>query len=221
MRVAVVGGGIAGLAAGYRLQRSGAAPVIFEKGAGDRAGSQRVEGFIIDKGAYTIPEGHSAFLSLVRELGLSGELRETPGTASTFVNGTEHRIKIGSPVDLIRYKLLSLGNKKDLIRLYLHARALGRHLNLHRPTPRTRELERETARDFLLRDYNEDILEKVAYPIFAELFLGVPEDNSKAAFLATLPRDPGLPVPHEGAAGRPGPELGVRGGTASTGPAWR
>jgi len=94
MRVAVVGGGIAGLAAGYRLQRSGAAPVIFEKGAGDRTGSQRVEGFIIDKGAYTIPEGHSAFLSLVRELGLSRELRETPGTASTFVNGIEHRIKI-------------------------------------------------------------------------------------------------------------------------------
>ncbi|MCF8063461.1 MAG: FAD-dependent oxidoreductase [Deltaproteobacteria bacterium] len=187
MRVAVVGGGIAGLAAGYRLQRSGAAPVIFEKGEGDRTGSQRVGGFIIDKGAYTIPETHSAFLSLIRELGLSDQLRETPGTSSTFVNGEEHRIKIGSPADFLRYKLLSFGNKTDLVRLYLHARTLGAHLNLHRPTPKTLELERETARDFLLRDYSEEILEKIAYPIFADLFLGVPEENSRAAFLATLP----------------------------------
>lgn len=187
MRVAVIGGGIAGLAAGYRLQQEGLRPVIFEKGTGGRTGSDGVEGFIIDKGAYTIPESHSGFLSLVRELGLSGQLRETPGTSSTFVDGKEHRIKIGSPKDFLKYRLLSIKNKKDLVKLFLYARSLGINLNQGEPTRRTLKLDRETTRDYLLRDYSEDILEKIADPIFADLFLGTPEDNSKAAFLATLP----------------------------------
>ncbi|MBA4394500.1 MAG: hypothetical protein C0407_13185, partial [Desulfobacca sp.] len=84
MNIAIIGGGIAGLAAGYRLQQEGLKPLIFEKGMGDRTDSDFVNGFIIDKGAYTIPESHSAFLSLLGQLGLSGQLRETPATSSTF-----------------------------------------------------------------------------------------------------------------------------------------
>jgi oxygen-dependent protoporphyrinogen oxidase len=188
MRVAVIGGGIAGLAAGYRLQQKGVRPIIFEKGDGDRTASDNVDGFIIDKGAYTIPESHREFLSLIRDLGLAGELRETPGTSSTFVDGEEHRIKIGSPKDFLKYSLLNLKNKKDLIKLFIYARSLGKNLSLQKPTNKALELEQETVRDYLLRDYSEDILEKIAYPIFADLFLGIPEDNSKAAFLATLPK---------------------------------
>jgi oxygen-dependent protoporphyrinogen oxidase len=187
MRIAVIGGGIAGLAAGYRLQQAGVRPVIFEQGEGNRTASERINGFIIDKGAYTIPESHSVFLSLIQELGLSGQLRETPGTSSTFVDGEEHRIKIGSPKDFLKYRLLNIKNKKDLVKLFLYARSLGRNLSLNQPTKKTLELERETVRDYLLRDYSEDLLEKIAYPIFADLFLGIPEENSKAAFLATLP----------------------------------
>ena len=186
MRVAIIGGGIAGLAAGYKLQQAGVRPILFDKGAGDRTDSDKVDGFIIDKGAYTIPESHSAFLSLIRDLGLTGQLRETPGTASTFVDGKEHKIKIGSPKDFLKYKILSLKDKKDLIKLFLYSRLAGIDLNLHLPTPKTLELEKETVRNYLLREYSRDILEKIAYPIFADLFLGIPEENSKAAFLAAL-----------------------------------
>lgn len=187
MNIAIIGGGIAGLGAGYRLQQEGLRPVIFEKGGGDRTGSDRIKGFIIDKGAYTIPESHSAFLSLIGQLGLSDELQETPATSSTFVNGEEHRIKIGSPKDFLKYRLLNFKNKKDLVKLFLYARSLGKNLSLQQPTPKTLGLEQETVRDYLLKEYSEDILEKIAYPIFADLFLGIPEENSKAAFLSTLP----------------------------------
>jgi oxygen-dependent protoporphyrinogen oxidase len=187
MRIAVIGGGIAGLAAGYRLEQEGLSPVIFEKGEGDRTGSDRIDGFIMDRGAYTIPESHQTFLYLIRELGLADQLRESPGTSSTFVNGKEHRIKIGSPADFLKYRLLNLRDKKDLVKLYLYARSLGKNLNLHSPTKKTLELEQETVREYLLRDYSEELLERIAYPVFAELFLGYPEENSKAAFLAVLP----------------------------------
>jgi oxygen-dependent protoporphyrinogen oxidase len=47
-------------------------------------------------------------------------------------------------------------------------------------------LEKQSAAEYLLQGFDEEILEKIAYPIFSEVFLGVPEQNSKLAFLATI-----------------------------------
>lgn len=186
--VAIVGAGIAGLSAGYELARAGLRPVIFEKESfvGGRMSSEQVEGFILEKAAYTFPEFHKNLTALLRELGMAGSLMETPATSSTFADGKEYQIKIGSPVDFLKYKLLSLKNKKDLIKIFLHAQSLGKALKLAQPTEKTFELERESAAEYILRHYNEDILEYIAYPIFCEIFLGTPEGNSNAAFLATI-----------------------------------
>lgn len=188
MRVGIIGAGIAGLCAGYRLAQQGIHPVIFEKGSfsGGRMGSDRIDGFIIDRGAYTIPETHHYFLNLIKELGLSDSLVETPGTSSTFVGGEEHKIKIDSIMDFFKYRLLNLTNKKDIIKLFLYAKSLGEKLNLNNPTKKTLELENETVTEYLTRDYSKQLLEKIASPIFADLFLGVPEDNSKAIFLSVI-----------------------------------
>lgn len=188
MRVGILGAGIAGLSAGYRLEKHGVHPVIFEKESfsGGRLSSDQVNGFIIDRGAYTIPDSHHHFLKLIQELGLSDSLVETPGTASTFLGREEHKIKINSPKDFLTYKLLDLKNKKDLIKLFLYAKSLGKKLNLHDPTKKTLELEKETVSNYLIRNYSSELLEKIAYPIFADLFLGVPEENSKAAFLSAI-----------------------------------
>lgn len=188
MRVGIIGAGIAGLSAGYRLAGHGVHPVIFEKGAcaGGRMGSDHVDGFTIDRGAYTIPETHHRFLGLIDELGLSGSLVETPGTSSIFTGGGEHKMKVGSPGDFLKYRLLTPKDKKDLLTLFLYAKSLGKRLDLIDPTPKTLELETETAADYLTREYGREMLEKIAAPIFADLFLGVPEDNSRAAFLASF-----------------------------------
>ena len=188
MQIAIIGAGIAGLAAGYRLQQAGFETIIFEreKFAGGRTASERVDDFVIDRGAYTIPEFHQQFLALITELGLGSQLIETASTTSIFEAGQEHRMKIGSYRDFFRYRLLSLKQKKDLIELYLKALALGRHLNLNQPTAKTFELEAETAAEFLTREYDTALLEKIAYPIFAEHYLGLPETNSRAALLASI-----------------------------------
>jgi len=187
-RIAIIGAGIAGLAAGYRLKQAGMEPVIFEGAsfAGGRISSDRVDGFVIDKGAYTIPESHEQFLRLIRELGLGDQLVETTGSLSVFVDRIEHKMKIGSPKDFLKYRLISLRDKKDLIKLFLYAQTHGKSLNLNNPSPETFKLEQETVSDFLLREYSPALLEYIAYPIFSDLFLGTPEDNSKAAFLSTL-----------------------------------
>jgi len=187
-RICIIGAGISGLSAGYQLMKSGMKPILFEKESfvGGRMSSEEIEGFIIDKGAYTIPEFHKTTLELISELSIAGSLKETIGTSSTFCNGKEYSIKIGSPVDFLKYKLLSIKNKKDMIKLFLHATSLGKSLNLNHPSEKTFELEKESAAEFLLKEYDKEILEYIAYPIFSEIFLGIPENNSKAAFLATV-----------------------------------
>ncbi|MCP4673174.1 MAG: NAD(P)-binding protein, partial [Desulfobacula sp.] len=188
MRVGIIGAGIAGLSAGYSLTKQGIHPIIFEKDSfsGGRLSSDRVDNFIIDRGAYTIPDSHYNFLKLIQELDLSGDLQETSGTASTFSGRSEYKIKVNSPKDFLLYKLLGFKDKKDLIKLFIYATSLGKKLNLHEPTKKTLELEKEKVSDYLIKNYSIELLEKIAYPIFADLFLGVPEDNSTAVFLSAL-----------------------------------
>jgi len=187
-RICIIGAGISGLSVGYHLIKAGLKPVVFEKEpfAGGRMSSERVEGYVIDKGAYTLPEFHRSTLQLVREVGLESSLEETSGTSSTFYDGEAFPIKIGAPADFLKYRLLSIQNKRDLMKLFLYATSLGKALNLGRPTEKSFELEAETTTRYLLREYNEEILEKIAYPIFCEIFLGTPETNSKLAFLSTI-----------------------------------
>jgi len=187
-RICIIGAGISGLSAGYQLMKAGFKPVIFEKESfvGGRMGSEIVEGFVIDKGAYTISEFHKTTIQIIKELGMEGFLKETSGTSSTFNDGKEYQIKIGSPIDFLKYKLLSIKNKKDMVSLFLYATSLGKSLNLNNPSEKTFDLEKESAAEYLLREYSKEILEYIAYPIFCEIFLGTPERNSKAAFLATI-----------------------------------
>jgi protoporphyrinogen/coproporphyrinogen III oxidase len=186
--VAVVGAGISGLGAGYRLQQAGLRPVVFEAESflGGRMSSEEVDGFVIDRAAYTFPEFHRKLTIFLQEAGLPQALVPTPGTSATVRGGKEHPLKIGSPSDFLRYRLLSWRTKKDLVQLFLHAQTLGRALDWKHPTARTFELEEESASEYLLEHFGEEMLERVAYPIFCEIFLGEPEGNSKLAFLATI-----------------------------------
>ncbi|MGD9079127.1 MAG: FAD-dependent oxidoreductase [Desulfobacterales bacterium] len=186
--VAIVGSGISGLAAGYHLTQAGFKPVLFESGSfvGGRMSSETVDGFIIDKAAYTIPEFYRNLKGFAGQMGLNKSLVPTSGTAATFYDGKQYRIKIGSPSDFLTYKLLSIKSKKDILKLFLYARSLGKALNLDRPTQKTFELENESVTDFLCNHYDEQILERIAYPILCEILLGSPESNSKASLLALL-----------------------------------
>ena len=188
MKVAIIGAGIAGLSCGYRLVRAGVEPVVFEREifSGGRTSAHEKDGFVMDMGAYTIPEFHKKFLALVDELGLSGDLAQVPGNSVIYKAGRPHRMEIGSPVDFMQLQLLPFKSKARLVKIFMRAVSLGKHLDLNHPDVKTFQLEQESAAEYLLRKGDSDLLTHIAWPVFSELFLGNPETNSKAAFLATI-----------------------------------
>ena len=187
-RIAIVGAGISGLTAGYHLKQAGFEPVVFESESfvGGRMSSETVDGFIIDKAAYTIPEFHKNLKEGLSQVGMAESLVPTSGTAATFYGGNKYPIKIGSPSDFLTFKLLSLKSKKDMLKLFLYALSLGKALNFDRPTQKTFELDNESVADYLRDRYDDQILERIAYPILSEILLGSPENNSPASFLALI-----------------------------------
>lgn len=195
-RIAIIGSGISGLSAGYQLRKAGFDPVIFERASfvGGRMSSEFVDGFIIDKAAYSIMGSYSGLHQCLRELNMGDSLVPTDATSSTFAGGEEYRLRIGSIVDFLKFGLLPPRSKIGVVKLFLYAKSLGKTLDLANPSPKTFALERESVTDYLLRLYDVNILEYLAYPIFCESFLGTPENNAAPVFLSAMKRLAGFEV---------------------------
>lgn len=78
MKIAVVGGGVSGLAAGWRLREAGHEIVVLE--AGDRTGgkirSERADGFLVEHGPNGYLDSREAIVRLVDDLGLGDRTLE-------------------------------------------------------------------------------------------------------------------------------------------------
>lgn len=93
MRIGIVGAGVAGLAAAYRLKQAGHEPVVFEKsgGYGGRCATRRVDDFIFDTGATSIsPRGKAIEAAMLNLLDTSELVRvEKPIFTHTSLRVTQ------------------------------------------------------------------------------------------------------------------------------------
>lgn len=118
-RVAVIGGGITGLSAAYRLTRKHQSVVLFE--AGSRTGgsihSLSENGWLCEVGPNTLLEGEPELDSIIDELGLRGERIEGGASSKNRYIVRDSRLCAlpMSPPSLISSKLFSAGTK---IRLF-------------------------------------------------------------------------------------------------------
>ena len=91
--VLVVGAGIAGLTAAYRLSKLGVDVTILEASerVGGRMSSDRRDGCLIDRGAQFLSDGYSVICDLISELGLGQHLARARGWTGIVRGGAVRR----------------------------------------------------------------------------------------------------------------------------------
>lgn len=188
MRVVVVGAGIAGLTAAFRLRQAGHEVLVLESEAtaGGRMRSERVGDFVVDRGAQFIASAYRNMRALARELGIDGRIHAIRRSDNAMVR--DGRLWLGtydSVARLLGSGYLSLGAK---LRLPLIVPALARQwkrLDPMRPETAV-QLDDEDMPSYLRRVVGDEVLEYVFQPALSGTFDSEPEAFSKAFLLSTL-----------------------------------
>jgi len=174
--VAVVGAGVAGLTAAYRLKRRGIRVVVYE--ASDRVGgvilTERREGYLAELGPNSLTAGAGALADVLSELGLDASRVEAQRDARKryIVRKSKLVALPTSPSQLLTTRLLSNGAKLAIF---------GEPL----VEPGDSPME-ESVATFVRRRFNQEVLDYVANPFVAGIFAGDPEQLSARHALPRL-----------------------------------
>jgi len=166
--VAIVGGGIAGLTAAYRLKQRGVRVVVYE--ASERVGgatrTRRSDGYIAELGPNSLSTPSPAVRTLITELGLEPSLvAASPAAKKRYVVRKNRLLPLPmSPQDFLTTRLLSNGAKLAVF---------GEPLVDTGDSP-----VEESIATFVRRRFNQEIVDYVANPFVAGIYAGDPEQLS-------------------------------------------
>ena len=171
--VAIIGAGITGLTAAYKLQQRGIPVTVYE--AGDHAGgviqSVRRHGYLAESGPNTILETAPEIPALIHDLGLEPRrMYSSPVAEKRFLVRNRKLVPLpGSPLGFIGTPLFSAGAKVRLLREPFIA-----------PAPASRE---ENLAEFVQRRLGQEFLDYAINPFVAGVYAGDPHHLSvKHAF---------------------------------------
>lgn len=161
---AVVGAGLAGLAAAWRLARAGVRVVLFEAGphAGGVIRSVGEGGFLAEEGANSFTDPPPAVRALLAEAGLEGRrLASSPEARRRYVvrGGRPLAVPAGPP-GLLTTRLLSAGGKLRVLR---------------EPWARRRPEGEESVAAMVRRRLGGEVLDYLVEPFVAGIYAGDPE----------------------------------------------
>jgi oxygen-dependent protoporphyrinogen oxidase len=181
--VVIVGGGITGLTAAWRLQAAGITYTLLEASPrlGGKLRTESRDGFVLELGADAILTRKPWALALAKELGLGDRvLGVTKRQTGTYV------LHHGKAVPLPRgLSLLVPTQWGPFLRSPLFTPWGKLRAAMDLVIPRRTETADESLADFICRRLGREMLEKVAAPMLAGVFNGEPERQS---ILATFPQ---------------------------------
>ncbi|MDB5971493.1 MAG: Flavin-containing monoamine oxidase AofH [Hydrocarboniphaga sp.] len=188
--VAIIGAGLSGLSAAYRLRKQGWKVGVFESSglAGGRVQTVHYEGYVIDTGASALAESYRGYLQLARELGLGAEIEPAMPAIGIVRDGTIHLLRTNRMMRTgITTGLLSWTSKIKLLRLgfdIVHAKLRGRldYADMRRAAP----LDTESARDYALRVLNGEIDSYLGDPIARTMLITDTDKISKVELFSGL-----------------------------------
>jgi protoporphyrinogen/coproporphyrinogen III oxidase len=166
-RVAIVGAGLSGLTAAWRLRQAGWDVQIFDKASrpGGRTLSIRQDGFIFDVGAITMLPTYTNIMTLVRELSIEEHLHRITPVIGIPRAGVIHRLDLARPIaSLLGTKLISVTAKLKLLKLLTplwQSWRLANFQSLGSLAP----WDSETISSYVGRECGQEVLNYVAGPI--------------------------------------------------------
>ena len=174
--VAIVGAGVAGLTAAYRLKRRGIRVVVYE--ASDRAGgvilTERREGYLAELGPNSLMSAPGPLTEVLSQLGLDASRVAAQREArKRYIVRKSKLVALPiSPSQLLTTRLLSNGAKLAIF---------GEPM----VEPGDSPME-ESVATFVRRRFNQEVLDYVANPFVAGIFAGDPEQLSARHALPRL-----------------------------------
>jgi len=172
MKVAVVGGGAAGLAAAYRLLQGGHQISLFEAGPslGGLVRTFEVGGGRLESFYHHLFRSDTTILRLINDLGLGDRMTWRDSKVGFFQGGRIYDFV--TPLDLLRFRPLPL---LDRVRLGLMALRLRRQ-------ERWEQFEDVTARDWIVRNVSPRVFDVIWGPLLRGKF-GEAGDEVSMAWL--------------------------------------
>jgi protoporphyrinogen/coproporphyrinogen III oxidase len=174
--VVVIGGGISGLTAAFRLQQQGLTVEVLETGprAGGVIGSRNRDGFLFETGPNSTLDTTPLISALLADLGIAGERRDASALAATrfIVRGGALLALPTSPPAFLGTRAFSLRAKLRLLREPFIA-----------PTPAGVE---ESIAAFVRRRLGREFLDYAIDPFVSGIYAGDPERISVPAAFPRL-----------------------------------
>jgi protoporphyrinogen oxidase len=172
MRIAIVGGGVAGLAAAHRLLQGGHRVSLFEAGSslGGLVRTFEVSGGRLESFYHHLFRSDTTIIRLINDLGLGDRLTWRDSKVGFFQGGRIYDFV--TPVDLLRFRPLPL---LDRLRLGL----MGLRL---RQQERWEQFEDITARDWIVENVSPRVFDVVWGPLLRGKF-GEAGDEVSMAWL--------------------------------------
>jgi protoporphyrinogen/coproporphyrinogen III oxidase len=179
---AVIGGGIAGMAAAYELKRAGFTVTVFETRdrVGGRIWTVRKGDFLMDLGTAVYLGTYRDAVAMIHEVGLSGEFVETPVIFGMPRQGKSYYLDLAKPIrSSVTTGVISWPAKIKALRLFAdvfkHRASLG-----YDTYDGLAEIDTETVLDYSRRVLNEELARYVSAPLVSGTWVHEDHDTSVA-----------------------------------------
>ena len=183
--IGIVGGGIAGLAAAYRLQRQGYEVQVFEATdeVGGLAAVYETPGDDIEKFYHHLSKSEETIVDLAEELGLGDRVEWRIGTNGYYVDGVAH--PLNTPWEILAYPHMSLYDKFRLGMLTLGVDIRGGIPDVDAYDDLA-EYEHDTVREFVSEHTTRSVYENFVDPLLDGKYGDRKTEISAAWFLGRV-----------------------------------
>jgi protoporphyrinogen oxidase len=179
-RVVVVGAGMSGLAAAYRLHKDGHDVTVLERAAvpGGSATSERHGGYLVDTGPDALNASYVRLVGLARDVGLGDAIVSSSSSVDVIRDGRPVGFDARHPASLLRSPLFSTRGRVGFALGYLRTRNKIKAFDPYDLTRYAAE-GNQPAREFAYSTFGAEVAERFLDPI-VRVFSGTGLRNANA-----------------------------------------